>query len=63
MASNVIPFQQRHTNIGYSPGVVPFDISNPAHVHAWNMLFQLSWSGERFLSRERVERTTSLESA
>ena len=58
---NVIPFQ-RHSNIvGYAPGVIPFDSTNPSHVQAWNALFQLGWSDQRFRERELMERATSLE--
>lgn len=61
MASNVIPFQKKNTNAGYAPGVVPFDSSNPDHIRAWNTLFALGWSEQRFRGKERFERPTSLE--
>lgn len=61
MATNVIPFQRRGTNIGYAPGVVPFDSRNPVHVEAWNTLFAIGWSEQRFREKERREHATSLE--
>lgn len=61
MASNVIPFQRRSASAGYAPGVVPFDNSNPAHVQAWNVMFQLGCSELRFKEMERHDQGASLE--
>lgn len=55
--SNIIPFKQRGTNAEYAPGVAPFDSNNPAHIRAWNTLFALGWSEQRFSEKH----VTSLE--
>jgi len=63
MASNVIPFRALRANQApaYAPGVIPFDPHNPDHVRAWNTLFELGWSEQRFREMERRERAGSLE--
>jgi hypothetical protein len=54
--SNVVPFRQRTMTPAYAVGVTPFDPFNPAHVEAWNTLFQLGWSEAKFRDKERRER-------
>lgn len=54
--SNVVPFRQRTVIPAYAAGVAPFDPFNPAHVEAWNALFQLGWSEAKFRDKERRER-------
>ncbi len=45
-AAQIIPFRPKphEEPLAYSPGVAPFDRSNPAHVRAWNTLFALGAS-------------------
>lgn len=54
MASNVVPFRRPEEPLAFAPGVVPFDRGNPAHVRAWNSIFELGWAEER--AQERRER-------
>lgn len=53
--TNVVAFRRDHAALGYAPGVVPFDVGNPAHVQAWNTMFALGWSELRFQEKARRE--------
>jgi hypothetical protein len=51
MASNIIPFQRptaKEEPLAYAAGVAPFDRTNPVHIRAWNTLFALGWSEQRW---------------
>lgn len=52
----VIPFTRRPEPVTFAPGVVPFDASNPAHVRAWNSLFEFGQSAQAYDSDKRKER-------
>ncbi len=54
--ANVIPFTRRSEPVAFAPGVVPFDVSNPAHVHAWNSLFAFGQSQQAHNADHRKER-------
>lgn len=53
--SNILPFHRPDEPLAYSPGVAPFDRSNPVHVRAWNALFALGWSEQRAQERDAGE--------
>lgn len=54
--ANVIPFTRRPEPVTFAPGVIPFDVSNPAHVRAWNSLFAFGRSAQAHDTNSRKER-------